>query len=344
MNIKDVKNANRLSREELKALLQSEPLQKDETCSRSALHAAAYRATSEVFGDAVYIRGLIEFSNYCRNDCLYCGLRRSNSSVRRYRMTAEQILDRCAYGHSLGFRTFVLQSGEDSFFTDDVMCDLIRRIKSAHPDCAVTLSIGERSRECLAALREAGADRYLLRQETANAALYASLHPPELRFESRRQCLFDLKELGYQVGCGFMVGLPGQTLSHIAEDLQFIKELDPAMVGVGPFIPHSATPLAGESAGSVELTLNCLAILRLMKATLLLPATTALGTIDAAGQEKGVLAGANVVMPNITPPQYREKYLLYDNKVAIKTDDIKARMSAIGREIVVTRGDYAEHH
>ena len=315
-------------------------------CDDSYLHERASAVRRRVFGDRIYMRGLIEFTNYCKRDCFYCGLRRSNAGANRYRYTKDNILECAALGHELGFRTFVLQGGEDAHFTDDVMVDIIRAIKAAHPDCAITLSIGERSRESLQKLRNAGADRYLLRQETSNVVHYAHLHPPEMTLADRQKCLRDLKELGYQVGCGLMAGSPGQTLDCIVDDLLFIKELDPEMVGVGPFIPHSATPFAGETQGSLGLTLNTTAILRLMKPSLNIPSTTALGTIDPRGREKGVLAGANVVMPNLSPPHIREKYLLYDNKIC--TGDgprhcrfcIERRLNGIGCEIVVDRGDY----
>jgi len=327
-----------LSRDELKTLLSGDG---------GYLHEQAQAARQEVFDNKIYMRGLIEFTNYCKNDCYYCGLRRSNKNVRRYRFTKEQIMECCALGHELGFRTFVLQGGEDNFFTDEMLTGIVHAIKSDYSDCAVTLSLGERSYESLKALKEAGADRYLLRQETSNDEHYRLLHPPEMTLASRQKCLRDLKELGYQVGCGFMTGSPGQTLDHIVDDFFYIKALDPAMVGVGPFIPHSSTPFAGEQQGAAGLTLNVIAILRLMNPRLLLPATTALGTIDPAGRERGVMAGANVVMPNLSPPHIREKYLLYDNKIC--TGDgprhcracIGRRMESLGCELAAVRGDYA---
>ena len=328
-----------LAREEFKVLLLAD--------DDDYLHRQARAARQEIFDNKIYMRGLIEFTNYCKNDCYYCGLRRSNKDARRYRFTKEQIMECCALGHELGFRTFVLQGGEDGFYTDEMLADIVRTIRNDYSDCAVTLSLGERGYESLKLLREAGADRYLLRQETSNGEHYRILHPPEMTLSARQKCLWDLKELGYQVGCGFMTGSPGQTPDHIVDDLFFIKELDPAMVGVGPFIPHSSTPFAGEKQGEAGLTLNVIAILRLMNPRLLLPATTALGTIEATGRERGVMAGANVVMPNLSPPHIRKKYLLYDNKIC--TGDgprhcrgcIGRRMNGIGCELVVDRGDYA---
>jgi len=298
------------------------------------------------YGHDVYIRGLIEFTNYCRNDCYYCGIRKSNRSAQRYRLTAEQILECCKTGYGLGFRTFVLQGGEDGYYTDEKMVSIIRSIKKAFPDCAVTLSIGERSYESYKAFYDAGADRYLLRHETADECHYAMLHPAKMSPENRKKCLYDLKRIGYQVGCGFMVGSPFQTTDHIVEDLLFIKKFRPHMVGIGPFIPHHATPFAGEEAGTLELTLYLLAIIRLMLPDVLLPATTALGTIDPHGRELGILAGANVVMPNLSPKSVRDKYMLYDNKICTGDEAaecrycLEKRMESIGYRIVVSRGDH----
>ena len=298
------------------------------------------------YGHDVYIRGLIEFTNYCRNDCYYCGIRKSNRSAQRYRLTAEQILECCKTGYGLGFRTFVLQGGEDGYYTDEKMVSIIRSIKRTFPDCAVTLSIGERSYESYKAFYEAGADRYLLRHETADEGHYAMLHPAKMSPENRKKCLYDLKRIGYQVGCGFMVGSPFQTTDQIVEDLLFIKEFGPHMVGIGPFIPHHATPFAGEKAGTLELTLYLLAIIRLMLPDVLLPATTALGTIDPHGRELGILAGANVVMPNLSPKSVRDKYMLYDNKICTGDEAaecrycLEKRMESIGYRIVVSRGDH----
>ena len=326
-----------LTREEFKQLLATD---------EPDLHKRACEAKYKVYGNQIYMRGLIEFTNYCKQNCYYCGIRSDNTQVERYRLTKEEILACCQTGYDLDFRTFVLQGGEDPYFTDDLLAEIIREIKATYPNCAITLSIGERSYESNKYLFNAGADRYLLRHETANAQHYHSLHPPSMSLETRKQCLYDLKEIGYQVGCGFLVGAPGQTLDHIVDDFLFIKELNPAMVGIGPFIPHGETPFAQEKAGSLDLVLNALAILRLMLPNLLMPATTALGSIDNRGRELGVLAGANVVMPNLSPLDTRSKYLLYDDKICV--DDapkhcrgcISRRMQSVGHEIVVTRGDY----
>lgn len=303
-------------------------------------------ASKAVYGCDVYMRGLIEFTNICKNDCYYCGIRKSNGSAQRYRLTKEQILDCCKKGYELGFRTFVLQGGEDAYFTDDRMADIVRAIKKGYPDCAVTLSIGEKSRDSYQAFFDAGADRYLLRHETANNEHYKKLHPDNMSLDFRKQCLFNLKEIGYQVGCGFMVGSPYQTLECIAEDLIFIKQLSPHMVGIGPFIPHRDTCFANEKAGTLELTLFLLGIIRLMLPNVLLPATTALGTIHPQGREKGILAGANVVMPNLSPADVRKKYLLYDNKICTGDEAaecrrcLQRRIEGIGYKLVVSRGDY----
>ena len=305
----------------------------------------ARRVAQGRFGNRVYTRGLIEFTNHCRCDCYYCGIRRSNRQASRYRLEQEEILDRCATGYRLGFRTFVLQGGEDPAVTDRWMAGVVAAIKAAHPDCAVTLSIGERSGESYRLLRQAGADRYLLRHETATPAHYARLHPPAQTLERRMGCLQSLKELGYQVGAGFMVGSPWQTAEHLIADLRFLEQLQPAMVGIGPFIPHRDTPFARFPAGTLEQTLLLLGILRLMFPGLLLPATTALGTIAPDGREQGILAGANVVMPNLSPQGVREKYSLYDNKIctgeeaAESWEKLDARMRAIGYQLAVDRGD-----
>ena len=301
-----------------------------------------------IYGNTVYIRGLIEISNYCKNDCLYCGIRRSNPNCSRYRLTEQDILACCEEGYALGFRTFVMQGGEDAYYTDERLYALIKEIKTRFPDCAVTLSLGERSRDSYQKLFDAGADRYLLRHETATAEHYASLHPKELTLENRLRCLHDLKAIGYQTGCGFMVGSPNQTSAHLAADLKFVEEFQPAMCGIGPFIPQSDTPFGKEKAGTLELTCYLLSILRLIKPNLLLPSTTALGSIDPFGREKGILAGANVVMPNLSPPGVRKKYQLYNNKVSDGAESAQSKqtliekMSAIGYEIVTARGDVKE--
>ena len=305
----------------------------------------AQAARREVYGNTVYIRGLIEVSNICKNNCLYCGIRRSNQNCRRYHLTPEDILSCCREGYELGFRTFVLQGGENSIYTDEVLCKLLRNIKQTHPDCAVTLSLGERSRESYQALFEAGADRYLLRHETADKAHYEKLHPAEMSFENRMRCLQDLKEIGYQVGCGFMVGSPFQTPKELARDLKFIEEFSPHMCGIGPFIPHADTPFGAEAAGTLELTCYLLSIIRLIKPNILLPSTTALGTIHPTGREQGILAGANVVMPNLSPAAVRKQYMLYNNTLsdgnesAQCVDSLRQRMATIGYAIVTDRGD-----
>jgi biotin synthase len=300
----------------------------------------------KMYGHDIYLRGLIEFSNYCRNDCLYCGIRKSNSAAQRYRLSTEEILACCAWGHALDFRTFVLQSGEDPYFADEHMLAVVRAIRAAHPDCAITLSLGERSGESYRMLFEAGAERYLLRHETANEQHYGALHPPGLSLRNRMRCLNELKEIGYQVGCGFMVGSPGQDMDCLLDDLFFIKEFKPHMVGIGPFIPHRDTPFAGEKPGSAELTIVLLALLRLMEPALLLPATTALGTIDPFGREAGILAGANVLMPNLSPLHARGKYILYDNKICTGDEAaecrrcLEKRVTGIGYAVAAGRGDY----
>ena len=309
------------------------------------LCAEACRLRDEVYGRKVFMRGLIEVTSHCKNNCLYCGLRRDMHCT-RYRLTKEQILQCCRTGHELGFRTFVMQGGEDAWMTDERVCDIVRAVKREFPDCAVTLSLGERGRESFARLKDAGADRYLLRHETADAAHYARLHPSEMRFEHRMQCLRDLRELGFQTGCGFMVGSPGQTLETLKKDLQFIAEFRPEMVGIGPFIPASGTPFEHEPAGSVELTLRLLAIIRVMHPHVLLPATSALGTLHPQGRERAIRAGANVVMPNLSPQDTRALYSIYNNKLATGSEaaesaaDIRARMKAIGMEVPTERGDF----
>ena len=331
---------HRLSAKEYEALIAGRDAEAAEI-----LAGAASEVSRRIYGNAIYFRGLIEISNICKNNCLYCGIRRGNTDCVRYRLTPEEILECADEGYSLGFRTIVMQGGEDPYYTDEVVCSLIREIKRRHPDCAVTLSLGERSRESYAALREAGADRYLLRHETANKAHYARLHPAEMSFDNRMRCLRDLRELGYQVGCGFMVGSPFQTNAHIAEDLKFIEEFQPEMCGIGPFIPHEKTPFRDHPAGTLELTCFLLSVIRLICPTTLLPATTALGTIDPMGREKGILAGANVVMPNLSPTSVRKKYELYDGKICTGDESAQcvrcmaARMESIGYRMVVDRGD-----
>lgn len=298
------------------------------------------------FGNNIYIRGLIEVTNYCKNDCYYCGIRRSNRNAQRYRLSGKEVLDCCKSGYELGFRTFVLQGGDDPFLTDERLCELIGSIKQVYPDCAVTLSLGERSYSSYRAYFHAGADRYLLRHETANEEHYGQLHPLSMSLPERKECLFDLKQIGYQVGCGFMVGSPYQTIANLVEDLLFIHELQPHMVGIGPFIPHHETRFAQHPPGSMKLTLFLLGMLRLMLPRLLLPATTALGTIHPEGREMGILAGANVVMPNLSPIEVRSKYLLYDHKICTGDEsaeglkNLQSRLQAIGYRVKVDRGDY----
>lgn len=304
--------------------------------------------TIEGFGKKIYFRGIVEFSNICKNDCLYCGIRCSNRNVSRYRLEPEDILKCCEEGYSTGFRTFVLQGGEDGWFTDERMCGIIRDIKARHPDCAVTLSLGERSRESYQALYDAGADRYLLRHETADPAHYAMLHPAWQSFENRMRCLRDLKEIGYQTGCGMMIGAPGQTPATLAEDMLFLSEFQPQMVGIGPFLPHQDTPFKQEAPGSVETTLFALALCRIMLPRALMPSTTALGTAEDDGRKRGVLAGCNVVMPNLSPLEVRKKYMLYDNKAGTDLTAaqgiamLRRQMEEIGYEVVVGRGDFGK--
>ena len=309
------------------------------------LAGQAVAARRAIYGNAVYVRGLIEISNICKNDCLYCGIRKSNSNCARYRLSPEQIVACADEGYELGFRTFVLQGGEDGFFTDEVLCGVVKELKRRHPDCAVTISMGERGRESFQRLFDAGADRYLLRHETADKAHYEKLHPPEMSFDHRMECLRQLREIGYQVGCGFMVGSPWQTAATLAKDLKFVEEFKPDMCGIGPFIPHHDTAFRDRPAGTVELTCYLLSILRLIHPPMLIPATTALGTIDPLGREKGIQAGANVVMPNLSPVAVRKQYELYDNKIctgeesAQCRDCLNQRMRSIGYEIVTHRGD-----
>ena len=299
------------------------------------------------YRNQIFVRGLIEISSCCKNDCLYCGLRRSNRNAQRYRLTKEEILECAKAGYELGYRTFVLQGGEDPYYKPEDLADIVSALRADYPDCAITLSLGEQSHETYRMWFDAGANRYLLRHETADFEHYAKLHPPELSAKHRQDCLYDLKQIGYQTGTGFMVGSPGQTTEHIAKDLLFIRELEPQMVGIGPFIPHHDTPFAKEPAGTAELTIYLLALIRLMLPKVLLPATTALGTIDPLGREKGVRAGANVIMPNLSPAEVRSKYLLYDNKICTGDEAaeckscLQRRMESIGYEVVVSRGDYA---
>lgn len=310
------------------------------------LREEAVRLRKKYYSDKVFIRGLIEFTNICKNNCYYCGIRNENANVKRYRLTKEEILACCENGYNLGFRTFVLQGGEDAYYKDEVIVDIVSSIKKKYPECAVTLSIGERPFESYRLIKEAGADRYLLRHETADNEHYRYLHPESMSLENRKECLFNLKKLGYQVGAGFMVGSPKQTYSNIAKDILFLKELEPHMIGIGPFIPHCDTKYRDEKSGSLRLTLYLLSILRIMFPKVLLPATTALGTVDANGREEGIKSGANVIMPNLSPVTNRKDYSLYDNKICTGEEAaeciecLKARMERIGYRIVEDRGDW----
>lgn len=333
-------NEHKLSVDEYEALL----LNRDEELTET-LKKKAVELRKQIYGNKIYIRGLIEISNYCKNDCLYCGIRRSNKGCDRYRLNADEIFACCKKGYGLGFRTFVLQGGEDAYYTDDILCGIISTIKSRYPDCAVTLSLGELSKESYLRLYEAGADRYLLRHETANSEHYSKLHPEKMKLESRVDCLNELKDIGYQVGCGMMVGSPYQTYRNLAEDLKFIEEFQPDMCGIGPFIPHKETPFKDFGCGDVELTCFLLAVIRIIKPDILLPATTALGTLAKNGREMGIKASANVVMPNLSPCDVRDKYSLYDNKLHSGTEsaemleELKRTMNSIGYKVVYDRGD-----
>ncbi len=299
----------------------------------------------EIYGRKIYIRGLIELSSYCAKDCYYCGIRRSNAHAERYRLTPTDVMSCCRKGYDLGFRTFVLQGGEDSYYTDDLLISMLGEIKVNYPDCAVTLSLGERSFESYRKLKLAGADRYLLRHETGNPIHYGELHPKEQTLEKRLQCLKDLKSLGYQVGTGFMVGSPGQTDEDLAKDMVLLQEMNPEMVGIGPFIPHQDTKFRDESHGSVEKTLFLLSLIRIMLPGTLIPSTTSLSSVDDQGREKGILSGANVIMPNLSPMDVREKYLLYDHKAYLgdeaseSLENLKVSMKKIGYSVTIDRGD-----
>lgn len=338
--IEKLNRDNDLRKEELVFLLDN--ITEEE---KQVLYKYSLETKEEYYGDTVYMRGLIEFTNYCYRNCKYCGIRAEQSDAERYRLSKEQIMQCCDQGYWLGYRTFVLQGGEDPFFTDDVLVDIISSIKKRWNDVAVTVSIGERSEESYKKIKAAGADRYLLRHETANADLYASIHE-EMALESRKSCLYTLRDIGFQVGAGFMVGIPGQTNTILAEDLRFIKELDPHMVGIGPFIPHEKTPLGGFKGGTVEDTLLMLALTRLMLPKVLLPSTTALGTLDNKGREKALKVGANVVMPNLSPTNVREKYELYQDKICTGDEAahcrqcIEGRINSVGFQVDMGRGDY----
>lgn len=331
-----------LSKDEFVALIENRE------AVRNYITDKAVMIRQKHYSNKVYVRGLIEFSNYCKNDCYYCGIRRSNKNASRYRLTKEDILECCKEGYALGFRTFVLQGGEDNHFDDDTLCDIIKSIRTLYPDCAITISAGEKSRESYQRIFDAGANRYLLRHETANDEHYAKLHPESLTLKNRKRCLFDLKEIGFQTGSGFMVGSPFQTTENLAEDLIFLAELKPQMVGIGPFIPHCDTPFSDKKAGEAELVVFLLSVIRLMLPTALIPATTALGTIAKDGRERGIMAGANVIMPNLSPLNVRKKYLLYNDKIstgdeaAESLNNLRLSMQKIGYEVVVDRGDFKE--
>ena len=327
-----------LSDDELRELIESG---RDD----DALRSAADAVRREHYGDRVFLRGLIEFTNYCKNNCYYCGIRAGNAEAVRYRLSKEEILACCAEGYALGYRTFVLQGGEDPYFTDDLICDITAAIRKTYPECAITLSIGEKSRESYQRYYDAGANRYLLRHETANPLHYAKLHPEKMSSDDRKRCLWDLKEIGYQVGSGFMVGSPFQTTGDLIADLRFLQELQPDMIGIGPYITHHATPFSDMASGSAELTLRLVSILRLMFPYVLLPATTALGTLLPDGRERGLRAGANVVMPNLSPTAVRRQYDLYENKICTGEESaqcrqcLEARVKAAGYRVVTDRGD-----
>lgn len=312
---------------------------------RSLLYTMADEVRKRHYGTDVYIRGLIEISSYCRNDCLYCGIRRSNVRAKRYRLSKEEILSCCDKGYALGFRTFVLQGGEDAYFTTEYVAGIVSAIKGTYMDCAVTLSLGERERADYEAWYRAGADRYLLRHETASKEHYEKIHPPDLSLEHRIQCLHDLKQIGYQTGCGFMVGSPYQKTEHMAKDMQFLQKFRPHMVGIGPFIPHHDTPFREYEQGSLTQTLTMVALTRLALPGALIPSTTALGTIHPEGRELGLRAGANVIMPNLSPETVRRQYALYNNKkctgdeAAEGLTNLKHRVADAGYRIVVDRGD-----
>lgn len=318
-----------------------------EPAAAEYVRAEAVRIRKKYYGKNVYVRGLIEFTNYCKNNCFYCGIRRENHRAVRYRLSVEEILECCENGRKLGFRTFVLQGGEDPWFMDERLAELVRSVKGAFPDCALTLSVGERSFDSYRTLRKAGADRYLLRHETADEAHYGILHPADMSLSARKQCLYNLKKLGFQTGAGFMVGSPGQTYQNLASDLMFLKELQPEMAGIGPFIPHHDTGFAKEPPGSVELTIKLLSVIRILLPAVLLPATTALGTLAPDGRERGLAAGANVVMPNLSPKKNRKQYSLYDHKLCEGEEaaegirSLRRRIEAAGYQLSMERGDAA---
>ena len=341
--IDNIRKTRDITREQLATILAT-----DDDTLVERLRQAARDTADAVYGNKIFMRGLIELTSHCKNDCLYCGLRRSNRTAVHYRLTDEQIYECCATGYNLGFRTFVMQGGEDGWFDDTRMCRIVRTIRQQYPDCAITLSLGERSRDSYQALYDAGANRYLLRHETASPEHYARLHPAEMSWQHRMDCLQALKEIGYQVGCGFMVGSPYQTVDTLYADLQFIRSFQPQMVGIGPFIPAHDTPFADQPQGKVSDTLRLLALIRLLHPCVLLPATTALGTLHPQGRELGIQFGANVVMPNLSPTEHRKDYSIYDNKICTGEESAQCRactegrLRRIGFESVVDRGDYRD--
>lgn len=316
--------------------------------NNEVLRIRADEVRRKYYGNRVFVRGLIEISNICKNDCYYCGIRKSNRNISRYRLTEEEIYSCCETGYNLGFRTFVLQGGEDLYFSDIVLCRIVNNIKNKYPDCAVTLSMGERSYESYKNLKSAGADRYLLRHETADNTHYSKLHPAGMSLENRKKCLYNLKSLGYQTGTGFMVGSPYQTVENIISDLRFMQEIQPEMIGIGVFIPHHDTPFRDYPHGSAELNIKLISIIRLMFPKALIPATTALGTVSPDGRERGIQAGCNVVMPNLSPLMFRKSYELYDNKICTGEESaqciecLRKRVESVGYELDMSRGDYPD--
>lgn len=313
---------------------------------REYLRAKAQEVATSNYGHGVFVRALLEISSYCRNNCYYCGIRASNRNAQRYRLTKEEILECCKEADALGFNTFVMQGGEDPMQNDAWVVDVVKSIRAAYPDKAITLSVGERSDEAYAAFKEAGANRFLLRHETRNDEHYAHLHPSMMSSENRRHCLITLKRLGFQTGSGMMIGSPGQTDEHLYEDIRFLEELQPQMIGIGPFLPATDTPFENQNPGSADKTILMLSLLRLRFPKVLLPATTALATLCPDGMERAIMAGANVVMPNVSPVEQRKKYSIYDNKKstgaesAQQMQQLENRLNAIGYHIDYSRGDF----
>lgn len=330
-----------LKRDEFRALIASCDSQTLEYIRKESV-----RTAQERFGHGIFVRGLIEISSFCRNDCAYCGLRRSNRSAERYRLNHEQIMECCKEGYDAGLRTFVLQGGEDANLTDEWLEQIIHDIRHIYPDVAITLSLGERSYDSYKRLYDAGATRYLLRHEAANEELYRKLHPQTMSHANRIACIENLKEIGYQTGMGMMIGVRGQSVDDLVDDLLLMERIRPQMIGIGPFIPHRNTPLGDYPAGSVELTLLMLSIVRLMHPSALIPSTTALATLSAEGRRMGILSGANVVMPNLTPPSERKKYAIYEDKASSGSEAVEGlraleqELNEIGYHIDYSRGDY----